>query len=101
MAGLVNRVMQVAEFRKARAFRTVFDVTGPNGAEVERVLATLRDFCFATKSTALGAVEDLPVLEGRRQVWLKICEYLHMDEKTVRELKTVHQQYFGGIEDDD
>jgi len=65
------------------------------------VLADLAEFCFATRTTASASPDDLPILEGRRQVWLRIQQFLNLEEAKVRALKSVHDQYFEGTGDDD
>ncbi|TCP35907.1 hypothetical protein [Sphingomonas sp. BK235] len=50
----------------------------------ERVLADLRDFTFAARP----AFDPDPLVmarrEGRRDVWLRLTNYLHPDERQVR-----------------
>ena len=94
---------EILKYRQAQAYRRMFDLNGPDGMgrEVERVLADLAEFSHANKSTANGTPEDMPVLEGRRQVYLRILQYLHFDETTLRRLKTVHDQYFNRSDDDE
>lgn len=55
----------------------------------EQVLADLARFCRATKPTSVylegGAVDPIASarMDGRREVWLWINEYLHLDHKTL------------------
>lgn len=63
---------------------------GPDG-EVHRaggiVLSDLRKFCHADKPTIFHP--DAAVMarrEGRREVWTRIMNYLHLDENEVRKL---------------
>jgi hypothetical protein len=55
----------------------------------EHVLADLRDFTFAASS----AFDPDPLImarrQGRRDVWLRITNYLTLDEETVRKLMEI------------
>jgi hypothetical protein len=55
----------------------------------EHVLADLRDFTFAASS----AFDPDPIImarrQGRRDVWLRITNYLNLDEETVRKLMEI------------
>lgn len=93
-------IAEILQFRQARAFRQTFDLTAPHGGDVERVLADLAEFCCATRSTANASPADMPILEGRRQVWLRIQQFLNFNEAKMRGLKTVHDQYFKGTDDE-
>lgn len=80
---------------RALVFKRTFDLEGPRASDAERVLAYLRDFCGAEKTTLGATPEETHVLIGRREVWLKITEFLNFDERTVRELTETHDDHFG------
>lgn len=61
--------------RRAHAYQVTF--TGPLA---EEVLADLARFCRATESTFHLDPRAHAVAEGRREVWLRICHHLHLDE---------------------
>jgi hypothetical protein len=77
------------------AFRWLFlsDEPGALRWASRRVLAHLAHFCFADRSIYGGTAGTndsafmLGVREGRRQVWLEIMKYLHLDENQVRAIK--------------
>ena len=51
----------------------------------EAVLADLSRFCRATESTFHPDARIHAVLEGRREVWLRIRAYLDLDDETLLE----------------
>jgi len=57
------------------AYRTTF-----KGPLAETVLQDLAIFCRAHASTFNDSQQVMLVLEGRRQVWLRIAEQLHLTE---------------------
>lgn len=72
------------------AYRIAF--TGDDGAmriATEHVLADLRDFTFARSS----AFDPDPIImarrQGRRDVWLRISNYLNLDEAQVQKLMEI------------
>jgi hypothetical protein len=77
------------------AFRWLF--LADDGATLRwssrRVLRHLQAFCFADRSIFGGTAgtSDSPfmlgVREGRRQTYLEIMKFLHLDESQVRQLK--------------
>lgn len=74
--------------RRARAFRSVFGVTGERTKEQEIVLKVLADFCRATKSSVTVSpihrqVDPLAtcVAEGRREVLNLISQYVLRDQE--------------------
>jgi hypothetical protein len=77
--------------RAAWSWRTV--LLGDDQARLrmasEHVLADLRDFTFAETS----AFDPDPIImarrQGRRDVWLRIANYLNLDEETVRKLMEI------------
>ena len=72
------------------AYRTAF--TGDDGAmriATQHVLADLRDFSFARTS----AFDPDPIImarrQGRRDVWLRITNYLNLDGAQVQKLMEI------------
>jgi hypothetical protein len=51
-----------------------------------QVLADLNKFCYAARSTLAPDAHTTMRNEGRRQVWLRLQWYLHVDEREVSEL---------------
>lgn len=71
---------------RRRAYRAVFDT--PEG---KKVLADLRRFCRATQPTAdINNVQATYLLEGRREVWLRIATHLNLTEEDVYNLIEEH-----------
>lgn len=73
--------------RRARAFRSVFGVTGKRTKDQEIVLKVLADFCRANKSSVTVSpihrqVDPLAtcVAEGRREVMTRISHYIQLDQ---------------------
>jgi hypothetical protein len=71
----------------SRSFKSVFVTEeGPLRRAAEHVLADLREYCFARTS----AFDPDPIImarrEGRRDVWLRISNYLNLDEAQVQKL---------------
>lgn len=70
----MNPVEQIIEQRK-RAYLLTF--TGPHGDAVKEDLAK---FCRANESCFHPDARVHAVMEGRREVWLRIKQYLDMTE---------------------
>src|SRR4051794_40396105 len=68
------------------AYRAVFD---PNGARTAAVLRDLARFCRAHASTFHADARIHAVLEGRREVWLRIQKHLNL---TSDELWAIHEK---------
>lgn len=67
---------------RRKAYRSTFD--NPEG---RRVLADLRRFCRADRPTAdVNNVHTTYLLEGRREVWLRILAHLSLTEEDVVQL---------------
>lgn len=73
---------------KAFAYNRVFDRQSPY---TETVLKDLAVFCRAHHSTFLPDARAHAVLEGRREVWLKIQEYLQMTVEEIYELHKIRE----------
>lgn len=68
---------------RKRSYQSIFGKTGPAGSEAMKDLAR---FCHAYKSTAVPNRDLSMVLQGRREVWLRICEHLHVSEEELTRL---------------
>lgn len=71
-------------------YRTVLTVDGTTRRiAADHVLADLRDFCFARTT----AFDQDPIImarrEGRRDVWLRVSNYLNLDEAQVQTLMEI------------
>lgn len=68
--------------RRQQAYRKTFE--SPEG---RKVLADLRRFCRATVPTAdVNNVHATFLLEGRREVWLRIMSHLSLTDEDVIQL---------------
>jgi hypothetical protein len=54
-----------------------------------RVLAELRDFCFAQASTQVSDPLETAFNNGRRAVWLRIQHFINLSDNDVRKIKGV------------
>lgn len=64
---------------RRRAFQRAFKMTEAAG---DAVLADLAVFCRATESCAVPGDRDRTfLLEGRREVWLRICDHLNLNDE--------------------
>lgn len=70
--------MKIKEFltSRAQAYRRVFE--GPYG---DKVLSDLAKFCRANETTFHSDPRIHAVAEGRREVWLRIAEHLHLSDE--------------------
>jgi hypothetical protein len=76
-----ERFLNRVRLRRKRAYVAVFH--GRDGTptpEADIVLGDLRDFCRARESTFEEDARLHALLEGRREVWLRIAGHLHIDE---------------------
>lgn len=78
MDGILNKMFG----SRRNAYRTTF-----NSPEGRKVLADLRRFCRATLPTADVSNERTTyLLEGRREVWLRIQAHLQLTDEDVYQL---------------
>lgn len=61
---------------RKKSYQQLFGVNGALGTEAMKDLAR---YCYATKSCAVPNHDLTLVLSGRREVWLRICEHLHLE----------------------
>jgi len=64
--------------KRAQEYRTTFD--NPVG---QNVLHDLALFCRANESTFTDNDRTSALLEGRREVWLRIQRHLQLDQKSL------------------
>ena len=74
---VIQLVDQVKDFlvTRAQAYKRTF-----NGIYGERVLIDLASFCRANESTFNPDARAEGVLQGRREVWLRISKHLNLSE---------------------
>jgi hypothetical protein len=72
-----------------RAYRRVFLSDGALRIASQHVLADLRDFTFATRSTFDPDALVMARREGRRDVWLRLSNFLNLDEAVVQQLMEI------------
>lgn len=92
MNDLVN-LLRVRSVLLSRHYKGL--VYGDNGElrrDAERVLADLREFCGVSRATIFDP-EPLIMArrEGRREVFVRIQNFLNLDEKTVQQLMELDQ----------
>lgn len=81
----VNALRRMAILR-ARSYRAVFMPEGVIDRDREIVLADLRDFLFANKTTFDPDPQVAARRQGRREAWLRISQHLNLDEEKVQKL---------------
>lgn len=72
--------------RRREAYRAVFGPPGEPDVAQRRVLADLAGFCRAQRSCFDSDPRAHALLEGRREVWLRIQQTLRLTEEQVAEL---------------
>lgn len=75
----MNELLQRAQnflFKRQRAYVEVFSTESPQG---EAVLKDLAKFCRANDTTFHPDPRVQAQLEGRREVWLRICHHIKLD----------------------
>ena len=68
---------------RRRAYQRVFGTGNPDAVVVMQDLAR---FCRAYQTTVTSDARASAVLEGRREVWLRIQQHLQLDEDTLWQL---------------
>jgi hypothetical protein len=79
---------------RAASFKRVFAIDAAaadpaaklRARDVEIVLADLRDFGFAQKSTFHVDPQEAARRQGRREMWLRISQHLNLNEERVQQL---------------
>jgi hypothetical protein len=83
-----SKLFKIFEKNKEQAYRTTF--TGDNEKTHEsgkQVLGDLRAFCGATKSNYSSDALEMARMEGRREVFNRITNYLKIDYDDYYELE--------------
>jgi hypothetical protein len=83
---LVEDGLRILAIRRSRHYRRVFLPNGEITRDTEIVLADLRDFGFANKSTFHTDPIEAARRQGRREMWLRISQHLNLDEERVQKL---------------
>jgi hypothetical protein len=68
---------------RKKSYQSIFGKEGAIGSEAIRDLAK---FCYAAKSTAVPNEHLSMVLQGRREVWLRIAEHLNLQPEELASL---------------
>jgi|TARA_R110000803_G_scaffold34612_3_gene75460 hypothetical protein len=63
---------------RSQAYRKTF-----SGVHGERVLADLAGFCRANESTFVPDPRAEGILQGRREVWIRISKHLNLSEAQI------------------
>jgi hypothetical protein len=93
---VIERLKQL--FARRHAWRERFrDENGALNAAALPILADLQRFCYATRPTikvspTTGQVDPyaMAIAEGRRECWLRIQEYLKLDDRDLQALLKQH-----------
>lgn len=94
------RAIQKVWLNRSRAYKRIFltDDGKPN-KDAELVLADLRRFCYADRTTAkvsptTQTMDPLAMAfaEGRREVFMRLQQLLNLDESTIRNLNEPAQE---------
>ncbi|MFZ4687856.1 MAG: hypothetical protein ACOYLS_01330 [Polymorphobacter sp.] len=81
---MADRYLNGLRLRRKRAYVGLFHGDrGTPSPDADIVLADLRDFCRARETTFDEDPRTHALLEGRREVWLRIAGHLHIDEATL------------------
>lgn len=98
---IAERFLNGLRLRRKRAYVALFH--GDNGKPTpmaDIVLGDLRDFCRARETTFDEDPRTHALLEGRREVWLRIAGHLHIDEATLTGLDAERPNMNQGDDDD-
>lgn len=71
---------------QSRRYKRLLMKDGALSGDAEAMLADLRDFCFADKTTFAGDALMIARREGRREVFLRMQGFLGLDEGQVQKL---------------
>lgn len=96
MSDIIKRAQQIAmrarrrmAMWRARSYRAVFQPEGVIDRDREIVLADLREFCCANRTTFSTDPQQAARLQGRREAWLRIVQHLNLDEAAIIKLVEV------------
>lgn len=89
MESVINALRRKAVM-VSRSFKDVFRADDTHlRRSAEHVLADLRDFCWAQKTSFDPDPLIMARRAGRRDVWLRITQYLNLDEAQVQTLMEI------------
>lgn len=88
----IRNALRLRSILVGRAFKAVFQPDGGLSIDAHHVLADLRDFCFAAKSSFDPDPHVMARREGRRDVWLRLSRYLTLDEEQVQKLMEIDDE---------
>lgn len=100
---MAERVMNRVRARRWNAYRALFLAEGGRplpGSAADIVLADLRDFCRARETTFDADPRTHALLEGRREVWLRIANALALDEWQVAAMDKSRDQLLEDVTDE-
>lgn len=82
-------IFQKLSLSRAKAYKRCFlDENGELTPDAEIVLADLKVFCRADRSSFMkGDPNGTALLEGRREVWLRMNSFLRLDLSEIYNLK--------------
>ena len=96
---LASRIVNRLRLRRKRAYVALLM---PNGTEpvgdAAIVLRDLRDFCRGNRSSFDADPYVTALLEGRREVWLRIIAQLHLTEAQIVRLDPITDDDMGDDE---
>jgi hypothetical protein len=91
---MFERLRRKAIERRNAWQRALLDDAGQPTVDAQIMLKDLAKFCRANRSTAVfsitrGTLDPLASAkaDGRREVWLRVAEYLHLDDKFITNLR--------------
>jgi|GEM_PF-657556 len=82
---IADNILRRMAVLRARSYKRVFEPDNMT-RDHEIVLADLRDFCRANRSTFSPDPHAAARLAGRREAWLRIAQHLNLDEARVQKL---------------
>lgn len=93
------RALLAKILNRRRCYQSIFlDQDGKPNPNAAVVLADLKRFCRAQSSTAVvspitKSVDPIAMAmaEGRREVWNRIQQYLHIDDRTITNLRDPYE----------
>lgn len=96
MTAILGRLRRIMSLRNA--WRGLYrEPTGELTPPARTILVDLQRFCYANRPTikvspTTGQVDPyaMAVAEGRREVWLRINEYLKLDDRDLQQLLRQH-----------
>lgn len=82
-ASKVEEALRRLSFQRAHSYRVVFGDPGALSREQQAVIADLRDFCFAGRTSFSSDPLVMAQREGMRRVFLRIRAHLDLSDDDV------------------